>query len=334
MHAGRIRRGGDDLVGHPDRRTGAARRGNADDQLGATAVQRLQALADVGEADAVVALGHEAHAVVHDVDRELAVDDLGVDLDPAAGGLRLQAVLDRVLHERLQHHRRKYRGPQALRHVDRGLEAFLHAHRHDLQERAREIDLLAERRPATLAHLRHRRAQVADEALLHPGRARGIGADQLVDACERVEQEMRLDLRLQRLHPRLERRPLELLGLGAMRGLPRRELRSALAAGHDLDDDRDDDEQEERLGVVQDARDDQAQEEDDQQRLPRDDREPVEESPPQRHDHVPEVAERLPRVGRLHGRGRRAAVGDAGCGVCGVSGHGMPSIASSCRRAD
>ncbi len=63
---------------------------------------------------------------------------------------------------------------------------------------------------------------------------------------QRVEQEMRLDLRLQRFHPRFQHGALELLGLGALGRLAGRQLRPALAARHDLDDEGGDDEQEDR----------------------------------------------------------------------------------------
>src|SRR4029077_8143305 len=93
--------------------------------------------------------------------------------------------------------------------------------------------------------------QVADEALLHPGGTRRVGLDELVDAAERIEKKVRLDLGLQRLHTRFEHGALELLGLGPLGGLRRRQLRAALAAGHDLGDDGDDEEQEKRLLELQ-----------------------------------------------------------------------------------
>ena len=131
---------------------------------------------------------------------------------------------------------------------------------HDFQKGAAEIDLLTQRGPAAVAHLRHGRAQVADEALLHPGCARRVGLDELVDAGQRIEEEMRLDLRLQRLHARFQHGALELFGFGALGGLVGGQLRSALAARHHLDDEGGDDEQEDRVGVLEYAGHDQAQE--------------------------------------------------------------------------
>ena len=71
---------------------------------------------------------------------------------------------------------------------------------------------------------------------------------ELVDARQRVEEEVRLDLRLQRLHPRFQKAALELLGVRPQDGLARGKFRASLAPRHDLDNDRGDDE-EERSGV-------------------------------------------------------------------------------------
>ena len=61
--------------------------------------------------------------------------------------------------------------------------------------------------------------------------------------AKRIEEEMRLDLRLQRFHARFEHRALELLGFGPLGGLVGGQLRPALAARHHLDDEGGDDEQ-------------------------------------------------------------------------------------------
>src|SRR5215472_7694000 len=83
--------GGTDLVGHLDGGAGAARRRHADDQLCTSFVQGLQTLADIGEPHALVALGHEADAVVEHLHGELAVDDLSADLHPSAFSPGLEA---------------------------------------------------------------------------------------------------------------------------------------------------------------------------------------------------------------------------------------------------
>jgi hypothetical protein len=63
------------------------------------------------------------------------------------------------------------------------VQPLLHPHAHDFEVSRAQIDLLAERGPAAVAHLRHRRAQVADQALLHFRGTRRIGLDELVDAA-------------------------------------------------------------------------------------------------------------------------------------------------------
>jgi hypothetical protein len=184
-------------------------------------VQHLEPFANVGQSHSAFGLRRKAGASIEHVHHELAIGDLGADLQPPALGLRFQAMLDRILHQSLQHHRREQRRLQALRHRNDGLEAPFHANGHDLEEGAREVHLLAKRGPAALAHLRHGGAQVADEALLHLRGARRVGQDELVDARQGVEQEMRLDLRLQRFHARLHHGPLELLGFRALGRLGR-----------------------------------------------------------------------------------------------------------------
>ncbi len=60
------------------------------------------------------------------------------------------------------------------------------------------------------AHARQHRAQVPHEVLEHRARGRGIGAEQPPHVRERVEQEMRLDLRLHHLQPRLRELAVEI----------------------------------------------------------------------------------------------------------------------------
>src|SRR2546421_3444917 len=94
-----------DFVGYFDGDTGAAPGRHADDQLGAVLVQRLQPLADIGQSHAAFAFGHKADAGVEHMDCQLAVNERGTDLEPPTLDLRFQAMLDRVFHQGLQHHR-------------------------------------------------------------------------------------------------------------------------------------------------------------------------------------------------------------------------------------
>ena len=70
----------------------------------------------------------------------------------------------------------------------------------------------AERR-RRLVQARHRGAQVGDQAAQHGGRLRRSRIDQRLHVRERVEQEMRRDLRLQQMQARIERLALELAAL-------------------------------------------------------------------------------------------------------------------------
>ena len=144
----------------------------------------FEPLADVGEPDAGVALRREAHAGVEHVHRELAVDDLGARSPacrpPAFGSRPCLIAFSTSVCSIIDGNTADFKPSGTL--IDR-LQPLFHAHRHDLEKRARELDLLAQRRPAAVAHLRHRRAQVADQALLHPRGARRVGLDQLVDAA-------------------------------------------------------------------------------------------------------------------------------------------------------
>src|ERR1700674_4217662 len=185
------------------------------------------------------------------MDGQLAFNDLGTDLNAATLGLRFQPMLDGVFHQGLQHHRWEDRRFQAFRNTHYRLQPSFHSHRHDFQEGAAKIDLLTERRSASLAHLRHGRAQVADQALLHLGGARRVSLDKLVDARQRIEEEMRLDLGLQRFQARFQHGALELFGFGPLGGLVGGQFRSALAARNRLDDEGGDDQREYRIGLLE-----------------------------------------------------------------------------------
>src|SRR5450631_2002668 len=245
------RRGWGDFVGHVDRGTGATRGRHADDQLGPAVIQGPQSLANIGQTHASFGVWHEADARVEHMDRQLAIDDLCADLKQATLGLRFEAMFYRVFHQGLQHHRWEDRRFQAFRNNDHRLQPSFHSHRHDFQEGAGQIDLLTERRPAAFAHLRHGRAQVADQALLHLRGARRVGLDELVDAGQGVEQEMRLDLGLQRFHARFQHGALELFGFRPLGGLVGGHFRSAFAACHHLDDEGGDDEQKGQGGELE-----------------------------------------------------------------------------------
>ena len=137
-----------------------------------------------GDAAAVVAHGHaqppEAHLGAHD-DAQRAV---------------ALAVLDRVLDERLHEERRHRHRARGRRHAQLDLERVAEARplerqvRLDVDELLRQVD---ERRRAA-----QRPAAVLGERQHEVARLLGLRAAEGRDRVQRVEQEVRLDLRLQR----------------------------------------------------------------------------------------------------------------------------------------
>ena len=121
--------------------------------------------------------------------------------DGAATGLGFQPVLDRVLDQGLQCHRRQRQLLQARRHVNLQVQPRAHADPEDLQVGTGALQLHAQG-GHRLVHARQRAAQVLDqvaEHLLGPGR---IGAGQHLGVGQGVVEEVRLDLRVQQVQPR------------------------------------------------------------------------------------------------------------------------------------
>ena len=105
-------------------------------------------------------------------------------------------MLDRILDERREHHRRHARREQRRRGIDGEVQALAHADLLHAQVRRDEVDLLGER-AVVRAHAWQRGAQVARELSEHGAFGTGIGVAQPPHIGERIEEEMRLDLRLQ-----------------------------------------------------------------------------------------------------------------------------------------
>src|SRR5205085_8766216 len=82
-------------------------------QGGALAVERGKASADVGEADATAGGAGKPAAGIGDGQPERVGELLRLNADGAALGERCDAVLDRVLDQRGEHHRRHARVEQA-----------------------------------------------------------------------------------------------------------------------------------------------------------------------------------------------------------------------------
>ena len=112
-------------------------------------------------------------------------------------------MLDGVLDEREQHHGWKVCREKLIRHGNAEPEPSSHPDLLRVEVGPRQPDFPPQRR-AVVAHSRQRCAQVTTEAVEHRPAPRWIGLVEPLDVSKRVEQEVRLDLRLQHLQSRLE----------------------------------------------------------------------------------------------------------------------------------
>ncbi len=119
----------------------------------------------------------------------------GRDPDRAAFGERPDAVLDRILDEGREHHRRNTGLEQRCRHVIRALQPRAHADLLHAKESRYELDLVGERN-VVVAHPRQRGAQVPGKLSEHGAPRAGVALAEAAHVGKSIEQEMRLDLRL------------------------------------------------------------------------------------------------------------------------------------------
>ncbi len=168
----------------------------------ALAVHERHALANVGERQAVslALVLLLAHWVAHDYRDEARAELPGNGHRPAAG-LRLDAVIDRVLQQRLQHQPGDqrvagecvdapgYRQPRAQPQL---LDALIDARDFQLLLQRDDVALLAQVGAKQVGQILHRLLGL-----------RRIGAGQRSDRVHAVEQEVRADSSLQRVYPRL-----------------------------------------------------------------------------------------------------------------------------------
>ena len=132
-----------------------------------------------------------------------------------------------------------------------GLQAVFHAHLQDLEVGPDHRHLAAEvaRPPASASRIVGIDARSSAIRFFCIWLARGgsVSIRWSIDG-QRVEQEVRLDLRLHRRHARLDHLALELLGLGGLGGLRRLRLGLDRALVGDLQDRRGDDPQKGEVG--------------------------------------------------------------------------------------
>ena len=109
-----------------------------------------------------------------------------IDPDGAAFRQRRKSVLDRVFHQRHQHHRRNRNRLQRFGSVDLEREARAHPDLLHIQIRNGERKLSSERRLG-FAHLRQRRAQIASQMLQHRSTRLGLRLIEPPHIGQRVE---------------------------------------------------------------------------------------------------------------------------------------------------
>jgi hypothetical protein len=154
-------------------------------------------------------VGRQAETRIRDGDLERAVGLPRDDLDRPVADLRLEPMLDRILDERLQQHRRHAGLLQRLGEVEPPCEPRSHPQRHDLEVRAQLREFAGERR-RVLPRCRQRAAQVDDQLVDHRLREPRVDVDERAQVRERVEQHVRFELRAQQPQLRLEREALRL----------------------------------------------------------------------------------------------------------------------------
>ena len=153
------------------------------------------ALADARLEDAVERLAGNSEAVVSNGHAQAAAADAGTDDEPQRPlGL---AVLDRVLDERLDEERRQAHRERLGRGVDLNLELRAKARLLERQVALDVLELLGER--DELAWACERPAAVVRKGEDQLAGPVWVGADEAGDRVQAVEEEMRLDLRLQGL---------------------------------------------------------------------------------------------------------------------------------------
>jgi hypothetical protein len=155
----------------------------------------------------LVNLDGQAQAVVVDPDLDPRVGRTRDHLDVAGPHLGLEPVLDRVLHQRLQQHRRHGSAFERRGQLQSPTQPRPHAQRHDLQVGAQLRELPAKRHRLGLRR-RQRAAQVDDEPVDHGLGAIRVLAHQPAQIGQGVEEHVRLELRAQQAKLRLDRQAL------------------------------------------------------------------------------------------------------------------------------
>ena len=180
------------------------------------AVELFEPGADVGQPDAppgpdLVVPIHAPAIVPYFQLQEAIVRSTGSgDLHPPWLDARRDAMADGVLHQRLQDQMGHACIQRLWRDVHHDRQPVLQARLLDLEVGLEKGELLAQRHLLRLLVLEGGAQEVAEAGDHSPGGLR-FGGDERRDRVQRVEEEVRLQLHLERLQPRLGEAPRQLL---------------------------------------------------------------------------------------------------------------------------
>ncbi len=170
-------------------------------------VDHAQTIAAVREADAAARLCAERARVGH-ADVQLAGVTERLDADENGPAALLDAVFERVLDERLEDQRRHRGLPRLLGDVPLDAGAIDESLAHDVGVEAQQVQFLAQRRLRRAVRLQVRPQQVREAHEQAIG-TRDVHLHQRGDRVQRVEQEVRLELRAQARQLGLREVPLQ-----------------------------------------------------------------------------------------------------------------------------
>src|ERR1700693_3627872 len=195
-----------------ERRGALVREGNLDEDFTAAllgiaqakdvlaGIKGLQPPADVAQADPSGSRSGaftESRPIVADGERELRLLGAGPDRDADASRARVRRVLDGVLHQRLEHEARDIGRARGLVRVDLDPDSVVEAHALDLEVLLEDRQVLLKRYELPRLGEEARTEQVRDPQD-HALGAAGLAADERQERVQGVEQEVGLQLRLER----------------------------------------------------------------------------------------------------------------------------------------
>src|SRR3982074_2664930 len=155
----------------------------------------------------------DTDAIIQNRNRQLVADPARGPLNVPRARARTDAMSDRVLDERLEQKARHHCRPHSVLDVAGDRKAVLEANALDRDVPVEKSQLALERH-LLLAGRREDQPEEVAQLRYHALRGGRIGGDQSHRAVERVEEEMRVQLELQRIQLRLDQARYNALALG------------------------------------------------------------------------------------------------------------------------